>query len=1162
MKKWVKKGLPILFVLVLLAGVLSTGIIFPNAAQDGALTSTAPVYSGSKTAEWVAKDTLEIKITSVFDGVKDINKGKVLFLGTRCSAHSMDAKTIPNSVNVIARYADVRVHTYGPKGDKYRLDFDLPRGSTFPAEYLDSKGRVSMEYDNHKAASDFATYLYNQLKVSEKTTDALRKELEYDLIILEFDGNKIYDGDSGKIAGDDGDLTKMKALKAVLDNYYGQGRVVWVVPPASEDDCGGYPYKTNKNNNFVNYVLNGNGYQCPNQKNYDKVDELTDFLNTYVANYYGETIFTDTLANGLTVSKVIPEYKTNAGEWVEVTEAGIIEESYGKLISAKAVITGTANKGQKIVTTFDTVEAEKAAAAETKKYWGHDLRVRIVCEASVFNENIRSGRTAKTNNGDATIQFKDPQGEYEDITLELKQPSPEVGKAPHYHGGWVYSVGSTDATKNQMTATCGESGCSRPAYSPGTIKITAQGGTYDGVTSFPAVLSGATEQWTTDGLTIPTINYQSVSASGSLSEKTTTPPINAGKYRASITADKVTAYVDYVIDPKDVTEDQKLEAPTVKADKIADKAYTGKAITPYDEVVIKDTSLPEGKQLLKAGTDYTVEFKDNVNAGTATAVVSFKGNYTGTMEIPFTILPKDTLTAAANIKDIPDEMYTGMEITPEPVVVDTIDGKEVKLVKGTDYTIKEYKENIEAGENTASVVVELKGNYSGTLEKTFTILPKDVDEDQGKETPTVMADKISPKIYNGQEHCPVDEVIIKDITLPDGEQTLVKDKDYTVEFANNINVTTDDSKALAKVTFKGNYIGTMDIPFDIMPKDVTEDQQKESPTLVAERIADKTYTGKPITPDDEVIIKDTAAPDGKQVLKKGTDYTIDYRNNVNAGTATAVVTFKGNYTGTMEIPFAILPKDAEKDQEKDNPDITVENIPDQRYTGEAIEPPVVVKDGDTVLEKGKDYDVTYENNIDAGKATAVIVMKGNYVGTLRKDFNILPKNDLTAKNDMDDIPEQRCYKPEPKVTVRHGDKVLEEGKDYTVIYKNNETAGIATAVVTLMGNYEGTLEKDFVIKHQFVPRDGKKPDINIPGFKPYYECECGEFYEDPEGKIKIGNADDLAKWKAKGGRGYLEPLPTGDDTDMTMLIVMMGLSLAGMIVCSVAGKKKEKNCAC
>lgn len=76
-------------------------------------------------------------------------------------------------------------------------------------------------------------------------------------------------------------------------------------------------------------------------------------------------------------------------------------------------------------------------------------------------------------------------------------------------------------------------------------------------------------------------------------------------------------------------------------------------------------------------------------------------------------------------------------------------------------------------------------------------------------------------------------------------------------------------------------------------------EKKAVSTLKVDKIGDKTYTGKNITP--AVTVKD-----GSVTLKKGTDYTLTYSKNKNVGTATVKITGMGNYTGSREVHFRIL----------------------------------------------------------------------------------------------------------------------------------------------------------------------------------------------------------------------------------------------------------------
>lgn len=68
---------------------------------------------------------------------------------------------------------------------------------------------------------------------------------------------------------------------------------------------------------------------------------------------------------------------------------------------------------------------------------------------------------------------------------------------------------------------------------------------------------------------------------------------------------------------------------------------------------------------------------------------------------------------------------------------------------------------------------------------------------------------------------------------------------------------------------------------------------------------------------------------------------------------------------------------------------TILSIPDQTYTGSAIQPKPVIKDGDKTLNEGTDYDLTYRNNTNKGTGTVTITFKGNYSGETGKTFNIV-----------------------------------------------------------------------------------------------------------------------------------------------------------------------------
>ena len=74
-------------------------------------------------------------------------------------------------------------------------------------------------------------------------------------------------------------------------------------------------------------------------------------------------------------------------------------------------------------------------------------------------------------------------------------------------------------------------------------------------------------------------------------------------------------------------------------------------------------------------------------------------------------------------------------------------------------------------------------------------------------------------------------------------------------------------------------------------------------------------------------------------------------------------------------------------------------IPDQTFTGSAIEPEIIVTDGEKTLTLGTDYTVSYSDNTNVGTAKATITGKGNYSGTVEKTFTIFHVTTVSAQAD-------------------------------------------------------------------------------------------------------------------------------------------------------------------
>jgi len=304
---------------------------------------------------------------------------------------------------------------------------------------------------------------------------------------------------------------------------------------------------------------------------------------------------------------------------------------------------------------------------------------------------------------------------------------------------------------------------------------------------------------------------------------------------------------------------QKAPLTKVKVSKIAKKTYTGSAITPNPTITYKGTKL-------KKGIDYRLVYKSNKNAGKAQVVVKGikGGNFTGKKYVTFTIKRAPVKNAKAS--SISDQKYTGSPIKPTPKL--TFKGKKMK--KGRDYTLS-YSSNKNAG--TAKVIVKGKGNFTGKKTLTFKILTVPITDATFK--------PINAKPYTGDLVRPDPKITYKGKRLKVGT-------DYTLSYDNNEYVGT----AYVTVTAKGNFTGSKTVSFALVARSVAKAKFSD--------IMPQAYTGHPIEPNPAVTVK------GRRLVQ-GTDYTLSYADNVNAGSQAKVyIHGRGNYTGDAVAYFRIV----------------------------------------------------------------------------------------------------------------------------------------------------------------------------------------------------------------------------------------------------------------
>lgn len=412
------------------------------------------------------------------------------------------------------------------------------------------------------------------------------------------------------------------------------------------------------------------------------------------------------------------------------------------------------------------------------------------------------------------------------------------------------------------------------------------------------------------------------------------------------------------------------------------------------------------------------------NTGTLTAKGRGFATITAThKKVTTEVISKEVQVGVADLSQavigsIADQSYMGNEITPSISV--TVNG--VKLSQGTDYQLA-YQNNVNAGE--ATVVVKPASGIGSEKRATFRIAPASLDR--------VSIGAIESQKYTGQAITPVPEVMFNG-------KPLVKDVDFTLAYVNNI----DNGQAQVTVKGIGNFSGERTVTFNI--------GKSVSNATISAVSSSCTYTGSAVCPVPRVT-------HGDNELTKGKDFEVTYKNNINAGTntATMIITGIGEYSGQVERKFSIAKKSL------NSGGVSIKSIPAQTYSGSECTPDVVVTYGDQTLRKGTDYYLSYSYHTDAGTANVTVVGKNaNYTGSLSTTFEIKPVSLASATVSGITDKTYNGAAQTQNVTVKLGGKTL-SASDYTVTYKDNVKAGIATVVITGRKNYTGTKSATFRI---------------------------------------------------------------------------------------------------
>ncbi len=495
------------------------------------------------------------------------------------------------------------------------------------------------------------------------------------------------------------------------------------------------------------------------------------------------------------------------------------------------------------------------------------------------------------------------------------------------------------AAGNEITVKC--NGCSEEF---GTITLEAPV-LPDGAESL--VYDGTAKEATVkvEGITgldeIPAVSY------GGAGEE----PINAGTYTAKLTLEanaesgieEVSATVNFSITPKSIIEENVTLTNSVVT-------YTGSEQLP--EITVKD-----GEKILNTETtDYTVKYKatvdakeyienlDFTNVGTIFVEVVGTNNYKDTVTREY-VINKAPLTITAKTESV---IKNNLSLTVEDVVAVGLQGSDV--LSGITITTNPETDGKTVGEfqlaPSAAVIKRGDNDVTANYEVAYTAGTLNVTDCDG---------------HTGGEATCVNQAICD--KCHEGYDGLA---DHSWEFV--------ASEATITATCQ-----TDGCAFNTAPVEIT----LTAPT------DDLVYDGSEKTADVTVSAENSGIEIPEIV------YSGDRRNVTEDGYTATITLGDGENVATATINLKITSKPlAEKD-------IEITGLESSYvYTGSAIEPSVVVKDGNDILVKDRDYTVEYSNNTEVSTevnpATVTITFNGNYSGEVTKTFEIVAhKHDWT-----------------------------------------------------------------------------------------------------------------------------------------------------------------------
>lgn len=297
-----------------------------------------------------------------------------------------------------------------------------------------------------------------------------------------------------------------------------------------------------------------------------------------------------------------------------------------------------------------------------------------------------------------------------------------------------------------------------------------------------------------------------------------------------------------------------------------------------------------------------------------------------------------------------------------------------------------------------------------------------------------------------------------DVTCADCHNNLERDKDYEVIVS--------DYKKTGKVDVTIKGIGAFEGMTAKTSVNVEYHKHGEQGYRIDDLYSGYNWTGKEVRPDLKVYCNDC-----NKELKEGTDYKLEYKNNVNVGTATVKVIGMGAYEGVNDSYSFEIEEDCgwngiavNDNAYQDGDHIGTYKWSRWKENGNLPTVVIVCKHCGKWLTKDTDYKLEYSNKDHPGDGTLKVTGLNKYAGyELNFKYTLSPKTFYSNEHsDGDDLGTFRYTGKAIKADIgtlyiENTDTEAVEGKDYQLEYSNNIEEGTATVKVVGIGDAKGTV---------------------------------------------------------------------------------------------------------